>query len=97
MFKRSELTISGTCYIVCDLVGPGIKFGEKMEVGVPRCWNGSPEPKSATLIDPQRGGQTNLSAGSKGHRTVELGTPYKRQVRSLLRNPTLVRVTWHSV
>ncbi|CAH2265655.1 jg26181 [Pararge aegeria aegeria] len=53
-----------------------------MDVGVPRCWNGSPEA-SAALVGPQRGEQTTLSAsqvaaGSKRLRTVELGTPYKR-------------------
>ncbi|CAH2235770.1 jg7628 [Pararge aegeria aegeria] len=46
----------------------------------PRCWNGSPELVSAALVDPQRDGQTILSAsqvaaGSKRHRTVEFGTP----------------------
>ncbi|CAH2256620.1 jg19606 [Pararge aegeria aegeria] len=51
--------------------------------GVPRCWNGRPELVSAELVDLQRGGQTTLSAsqvvaGSKRHRTVEFGTPYKR-------------------
>ncbi|CAH2236683.1 jg20901 [Pararge aegeria aegeria] len=50
-----------------------------MDVGVPRCWNGSPELVSAALVGPQRGGQTTLSAsqvaaGSKRLRTVELGT-----------------------
>ncbi|CAH2210993.1 jg14925 [Pararge aegeria aegeria] len=54
-----------------------------MDVGVPRCWNGSPALVSAALVNPQRGGQTTLSAsqeaaGSKRHRTVEFGTPYKR-------------------
>ncbi|CAH2217859.1 jg11479 [Pararge aegeria aegeria] len=54
-----------------------------MDVGVPRCWNGSPELVSAALVGPQRGGQTTLSAshvaaGFKRLRTVELGTPYKR-------------------
>ncbi|CAH2258214.1 jg19918 [Pararge aegeria aegeria] len=54
-----------------------------MDVGVPGCWNGSSELVSAALVDPQRGGQTTLSAsqvaaGSKRHRTVEFGTPYKR-------------------
>ncbi|CAH2232300.1 jg21682 [Pararge aegeria aegeria] len=33
-----------------------------MDVGVPRCWNGSPVLVSAALVDPQRGGQTTLSA-----------------------------------
>ncbi|CAH2239682.1 jg12458 [Pararge aegeria aegeria] len=56
-------------------------------VGVPRCWNGSPVLVSAALVDPQRGGQTTLSAsqvaaGSKRLRTVELGTPYKRPMSS---------------
>ncbi|CAH2247269.1 jg15458 [Pararge aegeria aegeria] len=59
----------------------------KMDVGVPRCWNGSPELVSAALVDPQRGGQTTLSAsqvaaGSKRHRTVEFGTSYKRPMSS---------------
>ncbi|CAH2236066.1 jg7355 [Pararge aegeria aegeria] len=58
-----------------------------MDVGVPRCWNGSPELVSAALVDPQLGGQTTLSesqvsAGSKRHRTVEFGTPYKRPMSS---------------
>ncbi|CAH2217754.1 jg20398 [Pararge aegeria aegeria] len=48
---------------------------------------GSPELISAALVDPQRGGQTSLSvsqvdAGSKRHRTVEFGTPYKRPMSS---------------
>ncbi|CAH2242906.1 jg14476 [Pararge aegeria aegeria] len=56
-----------------------------MDVGVPRCWNGSPELVSAALVGPRRGGQTTLSASqvaaiSKRHRTVELGTSYKRPV-----------------
>ncbi|CAH2267836.1 jg5772 [Pararge aegeria aegeria] len=33
-------------------------FGERMDVGVPRCWNGSSELVSAALVGPQRGGQT---------------------------------------
>ncbi|CAH2245005.1 jg6945 [Pararge aegeria aegeria] len=42
---------------------------------------------SAALVDPQRGGQTTLSAsqvavGSKRLRIVELGTPYKRPMSS---------------
>ncbi|CAH2264379.1 jg18441 [Pararge aegeria aegeria] len=50
-------------------------------------WNGSPELVSAALVDPQRGGHTTLSAsqvaaGSKRHRTVEFGTPYKRPMSS---------------
>ncbi|CAH2251644.1 jg2302 [Pararge aegeria aegeria] len=58
-----------------------------MDVGVPRCWNGSPVLVSAALVDPQRGGQTTLSAsqvavGSKRLRIVELGTPYKRPMSS---------------
>ncbi|CAH2234848.1 jg13250 [Pararge aegeria aegeria] len=58
-----------------------------MNVGVPRCWNGSPELVSAALVDRQRGGQTTLSAsqvaaGSKRHRTVAFGTPYKRPMSS---------------
>ncbi|CAH2246980.1 jg10285 [Pararge aegeria aegeria] len=51
------------------------------------CWNGSPELVSAALVGPQRGAQTTLSAsqvaaGSKRLRTVELGTPYKRPISS---------------
>ncbi|CAH2227223.1 jg21986 [Pararge aegeria aegeria] len=58
-----------------------------MDVGVPRCWNSSPVLVSAALVDPQRGGQTTLSAsqvaaGSKRLRIVELGTPYKRPMSS---------------
>ncbi|CAH2211119.1 jg1227 [Pararge aegeria aegeria] len=58
-----------------------------MDVGVTRCWNGSPVLVSAALVDPQRGGQTTLSAsqvavGSKRLRIVELGTPYKRSMSS---------------
>ncbi|CAH2267352.1 jg27535 [Pararge aegeria aegeria] len=58
-----------------------------MDVWVPRCWNDSPELVSAALVHPQRGGQTILSAsqvaaGSKRHRTVEFGTPYKRSMTS---------------
>ncbi|CAH2218077.1 jg22249 [Pararge aegeria aegeria] len=49
--------------------------------------NGSPVLVSAALVDPQRGGQTTLSAsqvaaGSKRLRIVELGTPYKRPMSS---------------
>ncbi|CAH2233580.1 jg8516 [Pararge aegeria aegeria] len=33
-----------------------------MDVGVPRCWNGSPVLVSAALVDLRRGGQTTLSA-----------------------------------
>ncbi|CAH2239739.1 jg12159 [Pararge aegeria aegeria] len=55
--------------------------------GMPKCWNGSPVLVSAALVDPQRGGQTTLSAsqvaaGSKRLRIVELGTPYKRPMSS---------------
>ncbi|CAH2232069.1 jg9417 [Pararge aegeria aegeria] len=58
------------------------------------CWGSranelgiSPELVSAALVGPQRGGQTTLSAsqvaaGSKRLRTVELGTPYKRPMSS---------------
>ncbi|CAH2240269.1 jg2281 [Pararge aegeria aegeria] len=58
-----------------------------MDVGVPRYWNGSPALVSAALVEPQRGGQTTLSAsqaatGSKRHRTVKFGTPYKRLMSS---------------
>ncbi|CAH2238762.1 jg11642 [Pararge aegeria aegeria] len=58
-----------------------------MDVGVPRCWNGSSVLVSTALVDPQRGGQTTLSAsqvaaGSKRLRIVELGTPYKRPMSS---------------
>ncbi|CAH2244589.1 jg11704 [Pararge aegeria aegeria] len=58
-----------------------------MDVGVPRCWNGSPELVSAALFGPQLVGHTTLSAsqvdaGSKRLRTVELGTPYKRPMSS---------------
>ncbi|CAH2268932.1 jg6959 [Pararge aegeria aegeria] len=62
-----------------------------MDVGVPRCWNGSPKLVSAALVDSQRPrcppGQTTLSAsqvaaGSKQHRTVEFETPYKRPMFS---------------
>ncbi|CAH2210971.1 jg14262 [Pararge aegeria aegeria] len=57
--------------------------GWTLDLEVPRCWNGSPELVSAALVDPQRGGRTTLSAsqvaaGSKRHRPVEFGTPYKR-------------------
>ncbi|CAH2208325.1 jg334 [Pararge aegeria aegeria] len=58
-----------------------------MDVGVRRCWNGSPKLVSAALVGPQRGGRTTLSAsqvaaGSKRLRTVELGTSYKRPMSS---------------
>ncbi|CAH2266084.1 jg17608 [Pararge aegeria aegeria] len=54
-----------------------------MDVGVQRCWYGSPALVSAALVDPQRGGQTILSAsqiaaGSKRHKTAKFGTPFKR-------------------
>ncbi|CAH2233132.1 jg13995 [Pararge aegeria aegeria] len=58
-----------------------------MDVEVPRYWNGSPALVSAALVDPQRGGQTTLSAsqvaaGSNLHKTVEFETPYKRPMSS---------------
>ncbi|CAH2208746.1 jg17694 [Pararge aegeria aegeria] len=58
-----------------------------MDVGVPRCWNGSPALVSAALVDPRRGGRTTLgasqvAAGFKRHKTVEFGTPYKRPMPS---------------
>ncbi|CAH2227319.1 jg16194 [Pararge aegeria aegeria] len=42
------------------------------------------------LVDPQPGGQTTsrssqVAAGSKQHKTVELGTPYKRPMSSTVR------------
>ncbi|CAH2264578.1 jg21296 [Pararge aegeria aegeria] len=54
---------------------------------IDKCWNGSPVLVSAALVDPQRGGQTTLSAsqvavGSKQLRIVELGTPYERPMSS---------------
>ncbi|CAH2269018.1 jg16042 [Pararge aegeria aegeria] len=33
-------------------------LGERLDVGHPTCWNGSPALVSAALVDPQRGGQT---------------------------------------
>ncbi|CAH2216113.1 jg2979 [Pararge aegeria aegeria] len=47
----------------------------------------SPALVIAALVDLQRGAQTILSAsqvaaGSKRHRTVEFGTPYKRPMSS---------------
>ncbi|CAH2241676.1 jg26976 [Pararge aegeria aegeria] len=53
----------------------------------PRCWNGSPALVSAASVDPQRGGQTTLSAsqvaaGFKRHKTMEFRTPYKRPMSS---------------
>ncbi|CAH2242381.1 jg12962 [Pararge aegeria aegeria] len=58
-----------------------------MDVGLPSCWNGNPALVNAPLVDLQPGGQTTLSAsqvaaGSKRLRTVELGTPYKRPMSS---------------
>ncbi|CAH2249982.1 jg12849 [Pararge aegeria aegeria] len=41
------------------------------DVGVPRCWNGSPELVSAALVDPQRGGQTTLSASQVASRWIQ--------------------------
>ncbi|CAH2268874.1 jg21145 [Pararge aegeria aegeria] len=57
-------------------------IAERMDVGVPRCWNGSPALVSAALVDPQRGRQTTSSAshgatGHKRHKTVEFRTPIK--------------------
>ncbi|CAH2227119.1 jg21133 [Pararge aegeria aegeria] len=54
-----------------------------MDVGVPRCWNGSPALVNAAFVDPRQGGRTTLgasqvAAGFKRHKTVEIGTPYKR-------------------
>ncbi|CAH2210865.1 jg5572 [Pararge aegeria aegeria] len=62
----------------------GAQLGEGMYLVVPRCWNGSPDLVSLVLVDSQRG-QTTLSAsqvaaGPKRHKTVELGTPYKRPI-----------------
>ncbi|CAH2240397.1 jg3805 [Pararge aegeria aegeria] len=93
-FIAAFMTAAGHDMPLFDFRLPGVssisadthKFGERMDVGVPRCWNGSPELVSAALVDPQRGGQTTLSAsqvaGSKRHRTVEFGTPYKRPLSS---------------
>ncbi|CAH2229038.1 jg329 [Pararge aegeria aegeria] len=58
-----------------------------MDVGVRKCWNGSPALVNAALVDPRRGGRTTLSAsqvaaGFKRHRNVEFGTPYKRPMSS---------------
>ncbi|CAH2237691.1 jg11367 [Pararge aegeria aegeria] len=36
--------------------------------GVPRCWNGDPEPGYAALVGPQRGGQTTSSHQVAGSR-----------------------------
>ncbi|CAH2229729.1 jg4498 [Pararge aegeria aegeria] len=52
-----------------------------------RCWNGSHALVNAALIDSRRGGRTTLgasqvAAGSKRHKTVEFGTPYKRPMSS---------------
>ncbi|CAH2268372.1 jg15826 [Pararge aegeria aegeria] len=53
----------------------------------PKVLEWQPVLVSAALVDPQRGGQTTLSAsqvavGSKRLRIVELGTPYKRPMSS---------------
>ncbi|CAH2212439.1 jg27819 [Pararge aegeria aegeria] len=40
----------------------GAHGSEKDWIGVPRCWNGSRALVSAAFVDPQRGGQTTLSA-----------------------------------
>ncbi|CAH2234711.1 jg4697 [Pararge aegeria aegeria] len=58
-----------------------------MDVGFPRCSNGSPVLVNAALVDPRRDGRTKLgasqvAAGLKRHKTVEFGTPYKRPVSS---------------
>ncbi|CAH2229238.1 jg6745 [Pararge aegeria aegeria] len=55
--------------------------------GVGKVTKHRPVLVSAALVDPQRGGQTTLSAsqvavGSKRLRIVELGTPYKRPMSS---------------
>ncbi|CAH2218690.1 jg4988 [Pararge aegeria aegeria] len=52
----------------------------------------------AVLVDPQRGGQTTLSAsqvaaGSKRHRTVEFGTPDKIPMSSSGRLSVNIMVT----
>ncbi|CAH2234322.1 jg7461 [Pararge aegeria aegeria] len=54
----------------------------RMDVGVPRYWNGGPALVNAALVDPRRGGRTTLgasqvAAGFKRHKTMEFGTPYK--------------------
>ncbi|CAH2267253.1 jg14721 [Pararge aegeria aegeria] len=51
------------------------------------CWNGSPAPVSAALVDAQIDEQSTLSAsqvaaGSKRQKTLEFGTPYKRPMSS---------------
>ncbi|CAH2232976.1 jg8293 [Pararge aegeria aegeria] len=55
-----------------------------MDLGVPRCWNGSPELVSAALVDPQQTtlSESQVAAGSKRLRTVEFGTPYNRPMSS---------------
>ncbi|CAH2247898.1 jg12252 [Pararge aegeria aegeria] len=61
---------------------PGTQFGAGLDVGVPRCWNGSPTLVCAALVDLRRGRRTTLGAsqddaGFKRHKTVEFGAPYK--------------------
>ncbi|CAH2238896.1 jg13704 [Pararge aegeria aegeria] len=63
--------------------------------------DGSPELVSAALVDPQRGGQTTLSAsqvaaGSKRHRTVEFGTTYKRHPDTQTVQQWTDTVDWYS-
>ncbi|CAH2234222.1 jg16671 [Pararge aegeria aegeria] len=58
-------------------------LGERMDVWVPRCWNGGLALVSA--VDPRQGGQTTSNAsrgaaGHKRHKTVEFGTPFKRPI-----------------
>ncbi|CAH2238851.1 jg6834 [Pararge aegeria aegeria] len=58
-----------------------------MDVGVPKCWNGSLALVNAALVEPRRGGRTTLgaslvAAGFKRHKTVEFGSSYKRPTSS---------------
>ncbi|CAH2234339.1 jg12180 [Pararge aegeria aegeria] len=75
----------GSSKAFCDTAYSGKYYCYTQVDGMP--WNGSPEMVSAALVGPQRGGQTTLSAsqvaaGFKRLRTLELGTPYKRPMFS---------------
>ncbi|CAH2265675.1 jg4925 [Pararge aegeria aegeria] len=69
-------------------VGGAHSSEKSWTLGVPRCSsNDSPALVNAALVGLQRVGQTILSAsqvaaGSKRHKTVEYGTPYKRPMSS---------------
>ncbi|CAH2265720.1 jg4969 [Pararge aegeria aegeria] len=59
---------------------------QRMDVGVPRCWNGSPALVNAARSTPDEVSDdisaSQVAVGIKRHKTVEFGTPYKRPMSS---------------